>query len=167
MSRLTLPCFEHLAYILLNSSVLANRLSTCTRYSFWVPEQWWLNSHGGTSCLWTCLCSLEEPSSCLYRSLAPVTQVKCVHKWLMNTAVQARETLQKVSDRSTYLSPHLPNILENHVAMPIKGSHATKQLLVVPAVDKNLRHKRQCIIRTRSSWKALLQSAVCNLTPDT
>ena len=38
MSRLTLPCFEHLAYILLNSSVLANRLSTCTRYSVRVPE---------------------------------------------------------------------------------------------------------------------------------
>ena len=85
----------------------------------------------------------------------------------MNTAVQARETLQKVSDRSTCLSPHLPNILENHVATPIKGSHATKQLLVVPAVDKNLDIRDNALSEQGAVEKHYLQSAVCNLTPDT
>lgn len=49
---------------------------------------------------------------------------------------------------TTYLSPHLPDVLKNHVAMTIKCPHATKQLLVVPAVDKHLRQKRGYIIRT-------------------
>ena len=48
-------------------------------------EQWWLNPHGGTSCLWTCLCSPEEPSSCLYQSLVPETQATSVHKWAKHT----------------------------------------------------------------------------------
>jgi hypothetical protein len=68
--------------------------------------------------------------------------------------VQARrETGQKLKRPfgSAYLGPHLTNILKNHVAVPIEGSHATKQLLVVPAVDKNLRHKRRCVIRIRNS----------------
>ena len=37
------------------------------------------------------------------------------------------------------LRPHLLDVLEHHVAVPVKGFHAPKQLLVVPAVDEHLR----------------------------
>ena len=47
----------------------------------------------------------------------------------------------RTSDNTMYLSPHLPNILKNHVAMAIKCPHTTKQLLVVPAIDKHLERR--------------------------
>ena len=51
----------------------------------------------------------------------------------------------------TYLSPHLPNILKNHVAMTVKCPHTTKKLLVVPAVDKHLRQKRAYNVSTTAN----------------
>lgn len=38
-----------------------------------------------------------------------------------------------------HLSPHLLDVLQDHVAMPVKGFDASQQLLVVSAVDQHLR----------------------------
>ena len=86
-------------------------------------EQWWLNPHGGTSCLWTCLCSPEEPSSCLYQSLVSVIRATDVSEHI-NTS-DGTDTAAQITCH-LYLSPHLPNILKNHVAMSIKCPHTTK-----------------------------------------
>ena len=88
-------------------------------------EQWWLNPHGGTSCLWDCLCSPEEPSSCLYQSLVSVTGATDVNEHI-NTRDGTDTAAQITCHILIYLSPHLPNILKNHVAMPIKCPHTTK-----------------------------------------
>lgn len=34
--------------------------------------------------------------------------------------------------------PHLLHVLEDHVAMPVERLHATKQFVIVPAVDQDL-----------------------------
>ena len=39
------------------------------------------------------------------------------------------------------LGPHLLDPLEDHVAVAVEGLHPPKQLLVVPAVDQDLRQK--------------------------
>ena len=88
-------------------------------------EQWWLNPHGGTSCLWTCLCSPEEPSSCLYQSLVSVIRATDVSEHI-NTSDGTDTAAQITCHILIYLSPHLPNILKNHVAMSIKCPHTTK-----------------------------------------
>ena len=88
-------------------------------------EQWWLNPHGGTSRLWNCLCSLEEPSSCLYQSLVSVIRATDVSEHI-NTSDGTDTAAQITCHILIYLSPHLPNILKNHVAMSIKCPHTTK-----------------------------------------
>ena len=111
-------------------------------------ERWWPSPRGGTSCWWTCPCSLEEPSSCLSRSLEPATREAAVSQQYKAGKPSTSCQLGK------YLSPHLPDILKNHVAVTIKCPHAAKQLLVVPAVDKHLiRHKRAYIIRTMTDMQ--------------
>ena len=40
------------------------------------------------------------------------------------------------------LGPHLLNALEDHVAVAVEGLHPPEQLLVVPAVDQDLRRQR-------------------------
>jgi uncharacterized membrane protein len=37
-----------------------------------------------------------------------------------------------------YLSPHFSDIFKNHVAVTIKGSHTSKQLLVVSTINQHL-----------------------------
>ena len=39
------------------------------------------------------------------------------------------------------LGPHLLDPLEDHVAVTVEGLHPPQQLLVVPAVDQDLRQK--------------------------
>ena len=38
-----------------------------------------------------------------------------------------------------YLAPHLLHVLEDHVAVPIKGLHSTQELSVVSAINQHLR----------------------------
>jgi hypothetical protein len=87
--------------------------------------------------------------SCLYgHSLAPVTQVKKMLKDGSGTqqfSSQGNCTVQKPRDRSTYLCPHIYLTFSRTIA----DQRPTHRLLV-PAVDKNLVHKRQYIIKIRS-----------------
>ena len=112
------PCLECLAY------GLDSEQSKVVQLISGPWEQWWLNPHGGTSCLWNCLCSPEEPS-CLYQSLVSVTGATDVNEHI-NTRDGTDTAAQITCHILIYLSPHLPNILKNHVAMPIKCPHTTK-----------------------------------------
>ena len=41
------------------------------------------------------------------------------------------------------LGPHLLDALEDHVAVAVEGLHPPQQLLVVPAVDQDLRQREE------------------------
>ena len=45
------------------------------------------------------------------------------------------------------LGPHLLNALEDHVAVAVEGLHPPEQLLVVPAVDQDLRRRVERDVR--------------------
>ena len=52
--------------------------------------------------------------------------------------IQIEELEGQYIAMETNLSPHLPDIFKNHVAVPIKCSDTTQQLFVIPTINKDL-----------------------------
>ena len=47
------------------------------------------------------------------------------------------------------LGPHLANVLQDHVAVPVEGFHAREDLAVVAAVDEDLRVVLEALLENR------------------
>lgn len=59
--------------------------------------------------------------------------------------IESNEIEDEAHLKTTDLSPHLPHIFKNHVAVPVKGSHAAKKLSVVPTIDEHLQSSQMLI----------------------
>ena len=46
-----------------------------------------------------------------------------------------------MTQSATHLSPHLLDVFQNHIAVPVKGLNAAQKLAVVATVDQHLRYK--------------------------